>query len=165
MLAVSVVQVIATVTAVWFGARTAMGFGRDARAAVFHRVGTFSSREVTQLGAPSLITRTTNDVQQVQMLVLLTCTLMVSAPIMCVGGIVMALRQDLGLSWLIVVSVVVLVAAIGMIVSRMVPLFRKMQTRIDVVNRVLREQISGIRVVRAFVREPVERQRFGAANA
>ena len=165
MLAVSVVQVIATVTAVWFGARTAMGFGRDARAAVFHRVGAFSSREVTGFGAPSLITRTTNDVQQVQMLVLLTCTMMVSAPIMCVGGIVMALREDLGLSWLIVVSVTVLVAAISLIISRMIPQFRLMQARLDVVNRVLREQISGIRVVRAFVREPVERERFGVANA
>jgi ATP-binding cassette, subfamily B, multidrug efflux pump len=165
MLMVTVVQVICTVTAVWFGARTAMGFGRDARAAVFHRVGAYSSREVTGFGAPSLITRTTNDVQQVQMLVLLTCTLMVSAPIMCVGGIIMAVREDIGLSWLIVVSVAVLVAAIGVIISRMVPQFRLMQARIDVVNRVLREQITGIRVVRAFVREPVERARFGAANA
>ena len=165
MLTVSVVQVIATVTAVWFSARTAMGFGRDTRAAVFHRVGAFSSREVTSFGAPSLITRTTNDVQQVQMLVLLTCTMMVSAPIMCVGGIVMALREDLGLSWLIVVSVTVLVTAISLIISRMIPQFRLMQARLDVVNRVLREQISGIRVVRAFVREPVERERFGVANA
>jgi ATP-binding cassette subfamily B protein len=132
---------------------------------VFHRVGAFSSREVTGFGAPSLITRTTNDVQQVQMLVLLTCTMMVSAPIMCVGGIVMALREDLGLSWLIVVSVTVLVAAISLIISRMIPQFRLMQARLDVVNRVLREQITGIRVVRAFVREPVERQRFGVANA
>jgi ATP-binding cassette subfamily B multidrug efflux pump len=165
MLAVTLVQVVCSVTAVYFGARTAMGFGRDTRDAVFHQVGAFSSREVTRFGAPSLITRTTNDVQQVQMVVLLTCTLMISAPIMCVGGIVMALRQDLGLSWLIVVSVTVLVAAIAMIVSRMVPQFRRMQSRIDVLNRVLREQITGIRVVRAFVREPVERQRFGAANA
>ena len=141
-----------------------MGFGRDTRAAIFHRVGSFSAREVTHFGAPSLITRNTNDVQQVQMLVLLTCTMMVSAPIMCVGGIIMALRQDLGLAWLIVVSVTVLVVAIGMIVSRMVPQFRRMQTRIDVVNRVLREQITGMRVVRAFVRERVERQRFAAAN-
>ncbi len=165
MLAVTLVQVICSVTAVYFGARTAMGFGRDARAAVFGRVGTFSSREVTHFGAPSLITRTTNDVQQVQMLVLLTCTLMVSAPIMCVGGIIMALREDPGLSWLIVVSVTALVAAIALIVSRMIPQFRLMQTRIDTVNRVLREQITGIRVVRAFVREPVERARFGVANA
>jgi ATP-binding cassette subfamily B multidrug efflux pump len=165
MLAVTLVQVAATVAAVWFGARTALGFGRDVRAAVFRRVGTFSAREVNGFGAPSLITRTTNDVQQVQMLVLLTCTVMVSAPIMCVGGIFMALREDLGLSWLIVVSVAVLVASIGVVVSRMVPLFRAIQKLIDGVNRVLREQIAGIRVVRAFVREPAEQVRFGAANA
>jgi ATP-binding cassette subfamily B protein len=165
MLAITLVQVICSVAAVYFGARSAMGFGRDTRAAVFHHVGSFSAREVTKFGAASLITRTTNDVQQVQMLVLLTCTMMVAAPIMCVGGIVMALRQDIGLAWLIVVSVTVLVASIAMIVSRMVPLFRKMQKRLDNVNRVLREQITGIRVVRAFVREPVERERFSFANA
>jgi len=165
MLAVTLVQVAATVAAVWFGARTALGFGRDVRAAVFHRVGTFSAREVNGFGAPSLITRTTNDVQQVQTLVLLTCTVMVSAPIMCVGGVVMALREDVGLSWLIVVSVAVLVASIGVVVSRMVPLFRRIQQLVDGVNRVLREQIAGIRVVRAFVREPAERVRFGDANA
>ncbi len=165
MLVVTVAQVTCTIGAVWYGARTAMGFGRDVRAAVFHRVGTFSAREVNGFGAPSLITRTTNDVQQVQILVLLTCTVMVSAPIMCVGGVVMAVREDVGLSWLIVVSVAVLVAGIAAIVTRMVPLFRLIQTRIDGVNRVLREQISGIRVVRAFVREPAERARFGVANA
>ncbi|HEY7858637.1 MAG TPA: ABC transporter ATP-binding protein [Candidatus Nanopelagicales bacterium] len=164
MLAITFVQISCSIAAVWFGARVAMSFGRDSRAAVFHRVGMFSAREMNQLGAPSLITRTTNDVQQVQMLVLLTCTLMVSAPIMCVGGIIMALRQDVGLAWLIVVSVTVLVAAIAVIISRMVPQFRLMQKRIDVVNRVLREQISGIRVVRAFVREPFERNRYRVAN-
>jgi ATP-binding cassette subfamily B protein len=161
MLAVTLVQVACSIGAVWFGARSAMGFGRDTRAAVFHRVGTFSAREMTRFGAPSLITRTTNDVQQVQMLVLLTCTMMVTAPIMAVGGIIMALQQDVGL---IVVSVLALVVAVGMIVTRMIPQFRRMQTRIDTVNRVLREQITGIRVVRAFVREPVERDRFGLAN-
>jgi len=165
MLAVTLVQVVCTIAAVFFGARSAMGFGRDARAAIFHRVGSFSAREVTQFGAPSLITRTTNDVQQVQMLVLLTCTMMVAAPIMCVGGIIMALRQDVGLAWLIVVSVLALVVAIGLIVTRMVPQFRRMQTRLDSVNRVLREQITGIRVIRAFVREPMERTRFGQANS
>ncbi|MFN8169671.1 MAG: ABC transporter ATP-binding protein [Candidatus Nanopelagicales bacterium] len=164
MLGVTLVQVACAIAAVWFGARSAMGFGRDTRAAIFARVGRFSSREVTRFGAPSLITRTTNDVQQVQMLVLLTCTLMVTAPIMAVGGIIMALKQDVGLAWIIVVSVLALVVAVGLIVSRMIPQFRRMQTRIDTVNRVLREQISGIRVVRAFVREPVERERFGAAN-
>ena len=165
MLMVTLVQIVCSIVAVYFGARTSMAFGRDTRAAVFHQVGSFAGREVTAFGAPSLITRTTNDVQQVQMLVLLTFTLMVSAPIMCVGGIVMALREDLGLAWLIVVSVTVLVVAIGLIVSRMVPLFRLMQKKIDSVNRIMREQITGIRVVRAFVREPVERERFGVANA
>jgi ATP-binding cassette, subfamily B, multidrug efflux pump len=164
MLMITLVQIVCSIAAVYFGARTSMAFGRDARAAVFHQVGAFSGREVTGFGAPSLITRTTNDVQQVQMLVLLTFTLMVSAPIMCVGGVIMALREDLGLAWLIVVSVTVLVAAIAVIVSRMVPLFRLMQKKIDAVNQVLREQITGIRVVRAFVREPVEQKRFGVSN-
>jgi ATP-binding cassette, subfamily B, multidrug efflux pump len=164
MLVVSVVQILCTVVAVWFGARTAMGFGRDVRAAVFGRVGSFSGREVTAFGASSLITRTTNDVQQVQMLVLLSCTMMVTAPIMMVGGVLMAMREDLGLSWLLAVCVPALVLAIGLIVTRMVPGFRALQVRIDAVNRILREQITGIRVVRAFVREPHETARFGAAN-
>ena len=165
MLAVSMVQIVCSLIAVYFGARTAMSFGRDLRGAIFRRVGEFSAREVAHFGAPSLITRNTNDVQQVQMLVLMTCTMMIAAPIMCVGGIIMALRQDIGLSWLVGVSVPVLAIAIGLIIRRMVPQFRLMQTRIDSVNGVLREQISGIRVVRAFVREPVEAERFGAANA
>src|SRR3984893_3759096 len=165
MLIVTFVQIACSIAAVYFGARAAMAFGRDVRSAIFHRVGTFSGREVAQFGAPSLITRNTNDVQQVQMLVLMTCTLMVAAPIMCVGGILMALRQDRGLSWLMAVCIPVLVIAIGLIVVRMVPLFRAMQARIDVVNRVLREQLSGIRVVRAFVRERDEAKRFGDANA
>jgi len=165
MLAVTLVQIACSIAAVYFGARAAMSFGRDVRSAIFHKVGTFSGREVAQFGAPSLITRNTNDVQQVQMLVLLTCTLMIAAPIMCVGGIIMALRQDVGLSWLMLVSVPTLVVAIGLIVVRMVPQFRLMQARIDAVNRVLREQLSGIRVVRAFVRERDEALRFGEANA
>ena len=164
MLAVTLVQITCSVAAVYFGARSAMAFGRDVRSAVFQRVGTFSAREVNQFGAPSLITRNTNDVQQVQMLVLMTCTMLVGAPIMLVGGVIMALRQDVGLSWLMLVSVPVLVIAISLIVVRMVPQFRAMQTRIDVVNRVLREQLSGIRVVRAFVREQDEAQRFAEAN-
>ncbi len=164
MLAVSALQIVCSIAAVWFGARTAMSYGRDLRGAIFHRVGSFSSREVTHFGAPSLITRTTNDVQQVQMLVVLTCTMLVAAPIMCVGGVVMALRTDPGLSWLMLVSVPVLVVAIGLIIRKMVPGFRLMQSRIDVVNRVLREQITGVRVVRAFIREGYERARFDAAN-
>ena len=164
MLAVSLVQILCSTGAVYVGARTAMAFGRDVRAGIFHRVGSFSSREVYQIGAPSLITRNTNDVQQVQMLVLMTCTMMVAAPIMMVGGVLMAMREDLGLSWLLAVCVPMLFLAVGFIISRMVPGFRLMQTRIDAVNRILREQITGIRVVRAFVREPVETQRFGRAN-
>ena len=165
MLGVTVLQIVCTIIAVYFGARTAMGFGRDVRAALFRQVGTFSDREVATFGAPTLITRNTNDVQQVQMLVLMTCTLLVAAPIMCIGGIFMALRTDLGLAWLLLVSVPVLVIAISLIVWRMIPQFRRMQERIDVVNRVLREQISGVRVVRAFVREPLETKRFADANA
>ena len=164
MLAVSLVQIACSVGAVWFGARTAMSFGRDLRAALFHRVGTFSAREVQEFGAPSLITRSTNDVQQVQMLVLMACTMAVSAPIMMVGGVLMALREDMGLGWILAVVVPALFLSVGFVVSRMVPNFRAMQARIDEVNRVLREQITGIRVVRAFVREPYEARRFGTAN-
>ena len=164
MLAVSFGQIVCSVIAVRFGSRTAMSFGRDVRAALFHRVGTFSTREVQQFGAPSLITRTTNDVQQVQMLVLMSCTVAVSSPIMMVGGVIMALREDLGLGWVLAAAVPALFVCVGFVVSRMVPNFRKMQARIDEVNRVLREQITGIRVVRAFVREPYETERFGKAN-
>ena len=165
MLGITVVQIAAAITAVYFGARAAMGLGRDLRAAIFLRVGEFSEQEVSKFGAPSLITRTTNDVQQVQILTLMTCTILVSAPILAVGGVIMALRQDLELSWILVVAVPVLLLAIGLIISRMVPLFRLMQGRIDTVNRVLREQLTGIRVVRAFVREGRETERFAKANA
>jgi ATP-binding cassette subfamily B multidrug efflux pump len=164
MLGVSLLQGLCSVVAVAFAARTAMSFGRDLRGALFHRVGAFSGREVAQFGAPSLITRTTNDVQQVQMLALLTCSLAVQVPIMMVGGIVMAMREDLGLSWLLAVVVPALFLSVGVVVSQMVPSFREVQTRIDDVNRILREQISGIRVVRAFVREPRETRRFAEAN-
>jgi ATP-binding cassette subfamily B protein len=165
MLGVSLVQIICTVLAVYFGAKTAALLGRDLRAAVFHRVGEFSAREVNQFGAPTLISRSTNDVTQIQMLVVTTCTMLVAAPITMVGGVVMAVREDVGLSWLVAVAVPLLAASIGLIAGRMVPQFRKMQTNIDAVNRVLREQITGIRVVRAFVREPHEVERFRAANA
>jgi ATP-binding cassette subfamily B protein len=164
MLVVTLVQITCSVIAVWFSARTAMGFGRDLRARIFHRVGGFSAREVQHFGAPSLITRETNDVQQVQMLLLMGCTIAVAAPIMMVGGIIMAMREDLPLSWLIAVVVPALGLSIGFIVSRMVPSFRKMQERIDEVNRLLREQITGVRVVRAFVRERHETERFAVAN-
>ncbi|MFC4947541.1 ABC transporter ATP-binding protein [Pseudonocardia sp. GCM10023141] len=164
MLLVTLLQIACSIVAVYFGARSSMGFGRDLRSAIFHRVGEFSAREVNKFGAPSLITRTTNDVQQVQILVLTSATMLVAAPIMCVGGVIMALREDVGLSWLMVVAVPVLIIAIGLVIVRMVPQFRKLQVRIDTINRVLREQITGIRVVRAFVREPQETARFDEAN-
>lgn len=164
MLAVSVVQIVCSVLATWFAARAAMSFGRDLRGAVFGRVMAFSGREVGTLGAPSLITRTTNDVQQVQMLAMMGSTMAVTVPIMMVGGIVMAMREDLGLSWLLAVVVPALFLCVGVVVSQMVPSFRLVQERIDEVNRVLREQVTGLRVVRAFVREPLERERFAVAN-
>jgi ATP-binding cassette subfamily B multidrug efflux pump len=165
MLLITLAQVACSIAAVYFGAKAAMGVGRALRGAVFNRVGEFSERVVTHFGAPSLITRNTNDVQQVQMLVLMTCTLLVSAPILCIGGIIMAMNQDLELSWLIAVSVPALLIAVILIIWRMVPQFRRMQKRIDAVNRVLREQLTGIRVIRAFVRERVETTRFAKANA
>ncbi|WP_370234409.1 ABC transporter ATP-binding protein [Nocardioides sp.] len=164
MLAVSFVQIVCSVGAAWVGARTATAFGRDLRRDLFQRVGTFSTREVQEIGAPSLITRTTNDVQQVQMLVVMTCLIAVSSPIMMVGGVLMALREDLGLGWILAVAVPALFLSVGFVISRMVPSFRAMQSRIDEVNRVLREQIAGIRVVRAFVRERHETERFAVAN-
>jgi ATP-binding cassette, subfamily B, multidrug efflux pump len=164
MLLVGLVQIIATIAAVYLSARSAMGVGRDLRAAIFHHVGSFSAREVTQFGAPTLISRTTNDVTQVQTLVFMGLAMMVSAPISMVGGIIMALRQDIAMSWLVGVSVPVLVLVVGLIIRQMLPQFRIMQTAIDEINRVLREQITGIRVVRAFVREDFETTRFGVAN-
>ena len=165
MLAVTGLQVVCAVGAVYFGSRTGMGFGRDLRSAMFHHVTTFSERETARFGAPSLLTRTTNDVQQIQVLIQMTTTILVTAPIMCVGGIIMAIHQDAGLSWLLLVSVPVLALSNFWIVSRMLPIFRSMQRLIDGINRVMREQLSGIRVIRAFAREPFERDRFAVANA
>ncbi|MFH8896381.1 ABC transporter ATP-binding protein [Streptomyces coeruleorubidus] len=164
MIGISLVQVVCNIGAVYYGARTASALGRDVRAAVFDRVQSFSAREVGHFGAPSLITRTTNDVQQVQMLALMTFTLMVSAPIMCVGGIVLALGLDVPLSGVLVAVVPVLGICVTLIVRRLRPLFRSMQERLDTVNRVLREQITGNRVIRAFVRDEHEQQRFRKAN-
>lgn len=164
MIGFSLVQVFCNIGAVYYGARTASALGRDLRAAVFDRVQSFSAREVGQFGAPSLITRTTNDVQQVQMLALMTFTMMVSAPIMCVGGIVLALGLDVQLSGVLIAVVPVLGICVTLIVRRLRPLFREMQVRLDTVNRVLREQITGNRVIRAFVRDAYERDRFGKAN-
>ncbi len=164
MLGVALIQALAQIAAVYFAARIAMAFGRDVRAGVFNRALSFSVREVNQFGAPSLITRTTNDVQQVQMLVLMTGAIMVGAPMMMIGGIIMALRENIGLSWLIVVAVVLLGSVVGLIVTRMTPLFQANQRKLDTLNQVVREQITGIRVIRAFNREPLERERFRVAN-
>ncbi|WP_035849296.1 ABC transporter ATP-binding protein [Kitasatospora azatica] len=164
MIAVTFAQIVCSIGATFFGARTAMAMGRDIRASVFDRVQKFSARELGQFGAPSLITRTTNDVQQVQMLVLMTFTLMVMAPIMCVGGIVMALNQDVPLSSLLILLVPLLGGIVALLVRKLRPAFRSMQVRIDAVNRILREQITGIRVIRAFVKDGHEKQRFGGAN-
>jgi ATP-binding cassette subfamily B protein len=164
MLAVSLVQIVATVAAVYLGARTSMSVGRDLRGAIFHRVGEFSAQEVARFGAPTLISRNTNDVTQVQMVIFMALAMMVSAPIMMVGGIVMALKQDVGLSWLVAVAVPLLAVAVYLVIRRMLPQFRTMQTSVDSVNRIMREQITGIRVVRAFVREDFEQERFAVAN-
>ena len=164
MLGITVVQIFCSVGAVYFGAKVAMALGRDVRHGIFSRVLLFSDREVNHLGTPSLITRTTNDVQQVQMLAIMTFTLLLSAPIMCVGGIILALNQDVPLSSLLLVAVPLLGVIVTLIISRMRPLFRQMQERLDNINRVLREQITGVRVIRAFVRDPQERDRFRTAS-
>jgi ATP-binding cassette, subfamily B, multidrug efflux pump len=164
MLGIAFGQIAASLLAVYFGAKTAMAVGRDMRGALFDRVQAFSTREVGHFGTPSLITRTTNDVQQVQMLVLMTLTMMLSAPIIGVGAIIMALRQNVDLSGLLLIIVPVLGIIVTILVKRMRPLFKLMQVRIDVINRVLREQITGIRVIRAFVRDEPERERFQQAN-
>ena len=164
MLGITLVQILCAVGAVYFGAKVAMSLGRDVRHGIFNRVLMFSDREVNHLGTASLITRTTNDVQQVQMLAIMTFTLLLSAPIMCVGGIILALNQNVPLSSLLLVAVPLLGIIVTLIISRMRPLFRQMQERLDNINRVLREQITGVRVIRAFVRDPQERDRFAVAS-
>jgi ATP-binding cassette subfamily B protein len=164
MLAVTLLQIIASIAGTYLAARTAMALGRDVRGALFHTVGDFSAQEVTKFGPPTLISRNTNDVTQVQMVTFMGLALLVMTPIMMVGGIIMAMREDVGLSWLVAVSVPLLGGVVGFIISKMVPQFTVMQTSIDSVNRILREQITGVRVVRAFVREGQEEERFGVAN-
>jgi ATP-binding cassette subfamily B protein len=164
MLAVTLAQVVVAIAAIYFGARAAMAFGADVRSSLFHRVTGFSAREVAEYGAPSLITRITNDVTQVQLLVVMSFTMLVTAPITLIGGIFLAVREDGPLSLLLLVSIPALLLCVGSVIVRLIPQFRKMQDRIDRVNQVLREQITGVRVVRAFVREPLETERFGGAN-
>lgn len=164
MLGFALVQVVFASAAVYVGSSVAMRLGRDLRSGLYHRVTHFSTREVGTFGAPSLITRVTNDVQQVQLLVVMACTIAVAAPITAAVGVVMAVREDIALSRILVVAIPVAAVVLGVIVAKMVPAFRLMQERIDHLNQVLREQITGIRVVRAFVREPEETRRFGVAN-
>jgi ATP-binding cassette subfamily B multidrug efflux pump len=164
MLGISLGQITCSIVATYFAANAAMQMGRDIRDSVFERVSGFSEREVSQFGPGSLITRNTNDVQQVQMLAMMGATMFVTAPLLAIGGIIMALRQDVGLSWLIAVAVPVLLVMAGLIIGRMVPLFRGYQKKLDSVNRIMREQLTGIRVVRAFVREDIEAARFRGAN-
>ncbi|HEX7824574.1 MAG TPA: ABC transporter ATP-binding protein [Mycobacterium sp.] len=164
MLGVTGLQVLCAVGAVFYGSRAGMGFGRDLRSAIFHHVTGLSAEETSRFGAATLLTRTTNDVQQIQLLVAMTCTMLITAPIMSVGGIVMAVHQNAGLSWLLLISVPVLGVANYWIISHLLPLFRSMQRLIDGINRVMREQLSGIRVIRAFAREPLERERFAKAS-
>ena len=164
MLGFTALQVLCAVGAVYFGSRVGMGFGRDLRSAMFHHVTGLSAEETARFGAPTLLTRTTNDVQQIQVLLQMTCTMLITAPIMCIGGIAMAIHQNAGLSWLLVVSVPLLGLSNYLIVSKLLPIYRSMQRLIDGINRVMREQLSGIRVIRAFAREPSERRRFEDAN-
>ncbi len=164
MLVVMGLQALCSVGAVYFGARTAMGFGGDLRSAMFHHITAFAEHETARFGAPSLLTRTTNDVRQIQFLVHMTCTVLVTAPIMCTGGILLAIHQDAGLSWLLLVSIPMLAVGNYRIISRTLPLLRNMQNLIDTINRVMRDQLAGVRVVRAFAREHFERERFAQAN-
>jgi len=164
MLVISLGQIVAAIIATYFAARASMAAGRDIRRDIYEKVSAFSEREVSAFGPGSLITRNTNDVQQVQMLAMMGSTMLVTAPLLAIGGVIMALRQDLGLGWLIAVAVPLLLVMVLLVVSRMVPLFRQFQKKLDAVNRVLREQLTGVRVVRAFVREDIEEERFGAAN-
>ncbi|RAV11987.1 ABC transporter ATP-binding protein [Mycolicibacterium sp. GF69] len=164
MLAVTALQVVCAMGAVYFGSRAGMGVGRDLRAALFNHVTGLSAEDTARFGAPSLLTRTTNDVQQIQLLVQLTCTMLVTAPIMSIGGIFMAVHQDAGLSWLLLVSVPILALSNYWIVRHLLPIFRRMQRLVDGINRVMRDQLAGLRVIRAFAREPFERNRFAEAN-
>ncbi|TQJ30246.1 ABC transporter ATP-binding protein [Microbacterium sp. SLBN-146] len=164
MLVISLGQIVAAIIATYFAARASMAAGRDIRRDIYEKVSAFSEREVSAFGPGSLITRNTNDVQQVQMLAMMGSTMLVTAPLLAIGGVIMALRQDLGLGWLIAVAVPLLLVMVLLVVSRMVPLFRQFQKKLDAVNRVLREQLTGVRVVRAFVREDIEEERFGVAN-
>jgi ABC-type multidrug transport system fused ATPase/permease subunit len=165
MLGITLVLGVVAIVAVYWASRVSMGAGADVRADVYARVQSFSTREMNHFGTPSLITRNTNDVQQIQLFMQMALTLMVIAPIMCVGGIFMAVKEGSALSPLLAVAVPVMAVVIGALLIMVVPLFRSMQAKIDRINQVLREQITGVRVIRAFLRVPAEQRRFQAANA
>ncbi len=164
MLALAVVVGILAIVAVYFASRAAMGFGRDVRRAVFERVQQFSATEMNRFGTPSLITRNTNDVQQVQLFVQMALTILVTAPIILVGGIILAVRENVTLSAILIVILPLMVAVFAVLMYFAIPLFQSMQRKIDRITEVLREQITGVRVIRAFNRIPYERDRFDAAN-
>ncbi len=164
MLLVTVGLAACAIVAVYYGARTAMAFGRDVRGDVYRTVMGFSQREINRFGTPSLITRNTNDVQQVQMVLVMSLTVMVMAPIMSVGGVIMALREDVPLSGLLLLIIPLMAAVIGTLAVRALPLFRAMQVKVDRINQVMREKLSGVRVIRAFVRTDYEERRFDKAN-
>jgi ATP-binding cassette subfamily B multidrug efflux pump len=164
MLLITLLLSVCAIIAVYYGSRTAMAFGRDVRSAIFRRVMSFSQRETNIFGTPSLITRNTNDVQQVQMVLVMAFNVMIIAPIMCVGGVIMALREDVPLSALLIVVVPLVIIVIGILATRALPLFRSVQKRTDRINQVMRETLSGVRVIRAFVRTQHEEVRFDEAN-
>jgi len=164
MLLVTFLVGVCAIVAVYFGSRTAMAFGRDVRSAIFRRVMSFSQKETNVFGTPSLITRNTNDVQQVQMVLIMTFNVMIMAPIMLVGGVIMALREDVPLSSLLIIVVPLVVVVMGLIATRAMPLFRSMQKRTDRIQQVMRETLSGIRVIRAFVRTDHDEARYDVAN-
>ena len=164
MLGISLLVVVAAIIAVFFGSRTGMAFGRDVRSAIFRKVESFSQTELNRFGTPSLITRNTNDVQQVQMVVLLGLNMMIIAPILAIGGVILALQQDVPLSGILVVILPLMALIVGILMSRALPLFQAMQKKVDRVNQVTRESLAGIRVIRAFVRTPHEQERFDVAN-
>jgi ATP-binding cassette subfamily B protein len=164
MLGVTLVLGLISIVSVYYGSKTSMSFGRDVRSAIFRRVGLFSQTEVNRFGTPSLITRNTNDVQQVQMVLLMALNVLILAPFMGIGGIIMAIRQDVPLSATLLVIVPLMAAFLGILVSRAMPLFTAMQKKVDRINQVMRETLSGVRVIRAFVRDDFEQRRFAEAN-
>nr|MBP9015328.1 ABC transporter ATP-binding protein [Candidatus Atribacteria bacterium] len=164
MLVVTLLLAACAIASSYFSSKISMSFGRDMRRAIFYKVESFSQADLDKFGTPSLITRNTNDVHQIQMLVLLGLNIMVMAPIMCIGGIIMALRQDVVLSSSIIIIVPIMAVVVWILLSKATPLFRSIQVKIDRVNQIMREKLMGVRVIRAFVRNDYEVRRFDEAN-